>query len=119
MTPGERLRIAAERLVRVSGGLFVYRRGGATLTVPARLGILTTTQRYQWFTASETSNWAAPAYVLMVAGDFLPFGGEPTTADSVLLANFEGAGTPYEVKRWDKPRIGGVAVKTVLFLEKR
>ena len=118
MSIGNTLLKAAIKLIGRAGGSYTYKRAASSMAVTGRVGILSNAQKFQWFTATETSTWDAPAYAMVVAGDFQPFGSEPTTGDSILLTNFSGTNVPYDVMRWDKQRIGGIVVKTTLFLER-
>jgi hypothetical protein len=118
MSIATRLQNAATKLLGWNGQSLTYKRGASTATINARVGLLGNGQKYEWFTVAETGGWDAPAYTLYVAGDFMPFSSEPTTSDSVLLNNYAGTGVQYDVKRWDKQRIGGIVIKTLLFVEK-
>ena len=92
------------------GGMYPYKRGAFTTMIPARIRPMTGGEKYEWFTAAEVSAWAAPAYVITLAGDFKPFGADPATGDKATIA-----GTDYTVKKWDKTRLGSVVLKTTLY----
>jgi hypothetical protein len=118
MSIATRLQAAAVKLLGMNSQSITYKRGASSTTIAARVGLLGNGQKYEWFTVAETSGWDAPAYTLYVSGDFMPFSGEPAVADYVLLSNYAGSSVQYDVKRWDKQRVGGLVIKTLLFVEK-
>jgi len=114
------LQNVATKIIGLDGQSLTYKRGVSAVTITARIGILGAGQKYSWFTSAESAAWtvSAPAFVVQVAGDFQPFSSEPAVGDFVLLTNYSGSGIQYDVKRWDKQRIAGVVIRTLLFVSK-
>jgi hypothetical protein len=92
------------------GATLTYKRGAATTTVRAKARTMTNAELYQWFTTVESSAWAKPAYVVVIAGDFLPFGSAPAAGDTVTIN-----GTIYIVRKFDKSRLGAITLRTILY----
>lgn len=92
------------------GASYTYKRGASTVSVSARVRVMTSAESYAWFTAAEVSAWARPAYTVVVGGDFLPFGGAPAAGDTITIN-----GVVYTVKKFDKAKMGAVTVRTVLY----
>ena len=106
---------AAERAVAWFGETFSYRRSSTVTQVSGRLAVLSTSTRYAYFTAAESSGWANPAYLLTVAGDLRlpsPFASaEPTSGDFVRIN-----GTDFQVRKVIKQKMVGRVWRTLLFL---
>ena len=92
------------------GRTYVYKRGASTASIAARIRPMNAAEKYQWFTSSEVAAWAAPTYVVTVAGDFKPFAADPIIGDKITIA-----GTDFTIKKWDKSRLGTVIVRTILY----
>lgn len=101
-------RLAA--LIARYGQTVVLRRGGNTYTALARVAVMPTATRYNYFRFDESRDWLLPAYTLTIGGDFALPTGAVSVGDVVELP--DGL---FAVRRVDKPRIGGVVYKTVLY----
>lgn len=98
-------------LIARYGQTITVLRGGSSYNVSARVAVMSTATRYNYFRYDETQNWLAPAYTLTVAGDYSLPTGAITVGDTVELL-----GGLYPVRRVDKPRVGNVVYKTVLYV---
>ena len=98
-------------LIARYGQPVIVRRGSSTYSATARVSVMSTATRYNYFRQDESQNWAFPAYSLTIGGDFaLPIGAV-VAGDEVEID-----GTFYPVRRVDKARVGNVVYKTVLFV---
>ena len=87
-------------------------RGGTTNTQTARVSAMSNVVKYAWFRSNETANWAAPAYVVTLAQS-----GEAGILGAVQVG--DSVGLPqgvFTVRKLDRPRLGGVIFKTVLYV---
>ena len=89
-------------------------RSGTWATNPtqARISAMSNTVKFAWFRANESSNWAAPAFVVTLAesGETPDFG-PVQIGDTIELP----LGV-YTVRKIDRPRVSGVVIKTTLFV---
>jgi hypothetical protein len=89
-----------------------YSAGSLTVDVPARVTVLQGGVRFARFRDDEMTVWALPAFVITVAGDFLPFGAEPAAGDAVSLP---GEPSGFTVRRVEKVRLAGIVIRTLLY----
>lgn len=99
-----------ERLIAQWGQPVTLTHGGESFTPIVRVTTLSSSVRYVWFRESETTNWAAPAYTVTLPGDYQTGNGGPAVGDTVTLY-----GQDYAIRKIDRPRVGAVIIKTVLF----
>ncbi len=89
-------------------------RGGAwaASTTQARMSAMSNTVKFAWFRANESTNWAAPAFIVTLAesGETPDFG-PVQIGDTIELP----LGV-YTVRKIDRPRLSGVVIKTTLFV---
>lgn len=112
MTPfGNLLARRLAALIARYGQTIIVRRDGSTYAASARVTVMSTATRYNYFRYDETQGWLAPAYTLTIAGDYALPTGAVGTGDVVELP-----GGLYPVRRVDKPRVGNVVFKTVLYV---
>ena len=89
----------------------IIRRAGSTYLATARVSVMSTATRYNYFRQDESQNWAFPSYTITIGGDFVLPVGAVVAGDVVEID-----GGAYPVRRVDKARIGGTVYKTVLFV---
>lgn len=100
-----------ERLIARWGLPVSLVHGGVTFTPTARVTPLGLSVRYVWFRSLETENWESPAYTATLPGDYQTGNGGPAIGDAVTVY-----GKTYTVRKIDRPTVGAVVIKTVLFL---
>jgi hypothetical protein len=83
-----------------------------TVDVPARIAVLTNATKFSRFREDETTLWELPALSITMAGDFRPFGTEPTAGDTLTVP---GETVPFTVRKCEKVRLAGVVVRTLLY----
>ncbi len=92
------------------------RRGGSVFPFMARVAILSTATRYTWFRRDESDDWESPAWSVTIAGDFTTTNGGPLPGDIVEIPAPNNGTLDHTIRKIDKPRLGGVVVKTVLYV---
>lgn len=80
--------------------------------IPARVSAMSNATKYAWFRTSETTNWAAPAFVVTLSGN----GTTVDFGDAVIGDGVELPLGTYTVRKIDRPRLSGVVIKTVLYV---
>ncbi|MBC8143164.1 MAG: hypothetical protein H7Y38_17190 [Armatimonadetes bacterium] len=112
MTPfGNLLARRLAALIARFGQGIVIRRGDSSFAASARVTVMSTATRYNYFRFDETQAWLAPAYTVTIAGDYALPTGAVVAGDVVELPT-----GLYPVRRVDKPRVGNVVFKTVLYV---
>ena len=110
--PAPALRRRLGRMLTRYGTNLTYTRGASSFAFIARASVMSPTVRSTWFTFAETDAWSRrPAYVVAIAGDFAPFGGDIVNGtDSITINN-----VAYLVRKHDRVRLSNLVIRTVLY----
>lgn len=101
------------------GSGYVYKVGLSTFSATGRLAVLAYGSQTTLFLRSQTDAWQRPIFYMDLPATFTVGGSLPQVGDLVSLPSMSdpnGADVDYTIRRVWRPRIGGVALYTRVYL---